>query len=817
MSESQTPIFLQQNGDKARPDYRRDLKIYIEPTCSLKKKYIRPSDLFKDNGESVEEGCESIKQKYIHRLILLFIMIFYTAGISDETVAQTSTVQGIITDFSDSQPLEGANITLKNQSDEQVRGMAADDNGFYQITNLQPGSWFLQISFVGYLAHEDTLNVRAGEIHTVSVSLKPGEERLEELVVSPTGGAARLEAGRQRITPVEIRRIPTPAGTGDLASYLQTLPGVVALGDRGGQFYIRGGTPTQNMVLVDGTMIFKPFHMLGFFSVFPSDLVSEVDFYAGGFSPRYSGRLSSVLDVKMRDGNRRRAGGSVTVSPFVGEVFVEGPLKKDRASVIASYRQSLIETTSPWFLSENQPVRFESQYIKASHFGSRDTRCSSMLLRTYDRGQLDFEIGEVFKWTNFLFGGRCVILPPGSNLLFDMNAGLSHISNEVGSGNDTDRFSKITRFNLDVNLTRYIRQTRFNYGLFVLIKSLNYEIGDRFFIPQSDRDHLFSGGGYLEAIMPIWEQVRVYPGIVLTQYREYNPSVEPRLRISWQTPMGDKGDSELNVAFGRYLQSLVGVSDTRDASSAFTAWMADPPGGGSRMEAWHALSGWRQALGNRVNLSVEGYQKWLRNIPVTVWSTLAEFTTDLALADGRVHGADVRLEYNQRPVYGFIGYGYSYTEYESAQDHFSIWFGEPVQRYNPPHDRRHQVNGLMSFHFGKFTTSLRWELGTGLPFTRPIGFDEIFFYNEGLPNLQREFGTARVLLEKPYRGRTPAYHRLDISLAREFIFSSARMAIQFGAINLYDHTNLFYYDVYTHRRINQLPFAPYFSLKLETE
>ena len=299
-------------------------------------------------------------------------------------------------------------------------------------------------------------------------------------------------------------------------------------------------------------------------------------------------------------------------------------------------------------------------------------------------------------------------------------------------------------------------------------------------------------------------------------YREYKSSVEPRLRISWQPSIGDQGDSEVNLAFGRYLQSLVGVSDTRDASSAFTAWMAEPFGG-SRMEAWHALLGWRQVLGSRLNFSIEGYHKWLRNLPVTVWSTLAEFTTDLSLANGQVYGADVRLEYNHRPVYGFIGYGYSNTEYESAQDHFSLWFGEPVQRYHPPHDRRHQVNGLISFHFGKFTTSLRWELGTGLPFTRPIGFDEIFFYNERLPHLNREFGTTRVILEKPYQGRTPAYHRLDISLAREFDFSSARMALQVGAINLYDHTNLFYYDVYTHRRTNQLPFAPYFSLKLETK
>src|SRR5690606_35192440 len=114
-------------------------------------------------------------------------------------------------------------------------------------------------------------------------------------------------------------------GSGDLATYLQTLPGVVTTGDRGGQLFVRGGTPAENLALVDGIPIYQPFHILGFFSVFPEDLVSSVDFYAGGFGARYSGRTSSVLDVQMRDGNPNKLSGAGSISPFLAEVLAEGP------------------------------------------------------------------------------------------------------------------------------------------------------------------------------------------------------------------------------------------------------------------------------------------------------------------------------------------------------------------------------------------------------------------------------------------------------------------------------------------------------------
>jgi outer membrane receptor protein involved in Fe transport len=207
--------------------------------------------------------------------------------------------------------------------------------------------------------------------------------------------------------------------------------------------------------------------------------------------------------------------------------------------------------------------------------------------------------------------------------------------------------------------------------------------------------------------------------------------------------------------------------------------------------------------------------KRIHDVPVPIWQTTAQFNTRLALANGRVYGADLRLEYNGPRLYGFVGYGYGWTQYEAAQDLFSSWFGEPVQRYHPPHDRRHQINAVASLDVGGFTVGTRWQLGSGLPFTRPIGFDEWFDFRDRLDDVHLRHGTTRVILDKPYQGRLPLIHRLDLSVNRTFQLPFGNMEIQAGAINLYDQTNIFYYDVYTHRRVDQLPFAPYASLRLE--
>ena len=137
-----------------------------------------------------------------------------------------------------------------------------------------------------------------------------------------------------------------------------------------------------------------------------------------------------------------------------------------------------------------------------------------------------------------------------------------------------------------------------------------------------------------------------------------------------------------------------------------------------------------------------------------------------------------------------------------------------MQRYHPPHDRRHQINALLSLNLGDFTASARWQLGSGLPFTRPIGFDEGFDFDRELPQVKTTLGTTRLLLDKPFTGRLPVVHRLDVSLNRTFYMSFGQIVVQAGVINAYDRRNMFYYDLFTGRRLDQLPLLPYASVTL---
>jgi outer membrane receptor protein involved in Fe transport len=270
----------------------------------------------------------------------------------------------------------------------------------------------------------------------------------------------------------------------------------------------------------------------------------------------------------------------------------------------------------------------------------------------------------------------------------------------------------------------------------------------------------------------------------------------------------------MSAALGLYRQDLVGISDTRDVSSVFVAWRdvgSEPP-----LEAVHATLGWQQSWGAGLQGSIEGYAKWLHDIPIAEWRANAGYTTAIGRADGRIWGVDLRLEY-QRPglFYGFLGYGYAWTRYEASQREFGDWFGEPVQRYHPPHDRRHQLNAVVGLEVGPFSVGGRWQLGSGLPFSRPLGFDEAFDFRNGLHPVYTQRGTTRLILDRPYQARLPAAHRMDLWIRRPFDLPFGTLEAQAGVLNVYDRRNLFYFDLYTARRVDQLPIAPYLSLRLE--
>lgn len=727
--------------------------------------------------------------------------------------AQTAALRGFVTDAANGQSLPGANVILFDE-DDALRGGVTDADGFYQISGLPAGMHRLRISFIGYAPYVDSIRIGDERFLTLSVALERGEEMLGEVVVETEQGAANREAGMQTIRPSDLDRIPTPDLGGDLASYLQTLPGVVSLGDRGGRLYVRGGTPAQNLVLVDGQLIYQPFHIVGFFSAFPQDLISSVDMYAGGFGARYSGRISSVIDVTTRNGNTEAFEGSASLSPFLTGVRVEGPLRRGRSSFLASYRTSLIDAVAPTVTGGDIPVDFSDLYLKLYRTDNVNDRCSATLVRTGDRGRIDppdTPDPEHFRWTNFVLGGQCLAFPSDSPFLFEGNAGVSYVGNEVGSAGAPDRSSYALQVQTDVNFTYRFQRSELRWGIFSKADWTGFELGGQLQDLDADSDVLIVAGGYADVVMRRG-RFEINPGLALLTYPYYfSPSLEPRLRFAWQPNLLRGGT--WSGAVGVYRQTLAGITDERDAGSLFMAWMPAPIGE-KKSRSIHALLGWQQPFARWANLSLEAYYKSDRHVPVPIWSTIARFTTTLSLADGTSYGYDARLELDPEPLYFFAGYGFSVTEYEASQDNFGTWYGEPVQSYHPPHDLRHQITLLGGYRRGKTTLNIQWQFGSGLPFTRALGFDELVSMRPFL-DYRRFRGTTRILFEKPYQSRMPTYHRLDVSLERRFEFERADLTLQAGAVNMYDRANIFYLDIFTLRRVDQLPLVPFAGIKVD--
>jgi hypothetical protein len=368
----------------------------------------------------------------------------------------------------------------------------------------------------------------------------------------------------------------------------------------------------------------------------------------------------------------------------------------------------------------------------------------------------------------------------------------------------------VYRVQHDLHMTGRIGSIPVEAGYQLYLEAMAYDVTELLVGPASGHDEVWDLSVYAEPTLRVGSRIEVRPGVALIA--SPTAGVEPRLRARWEP--GGTGNGALQGALGLYRQHVAGLSDMRDVSSVFVAWMAAPDD--VPLKALHGMLGWQQPLGGGLRWSVEGYYHRSTGIPVTTWSGVAQFATRLGRADGTTWGTDVRVEYASHRVRGFLGYGYSWTRYEASQREFADWFGEPVQSYHPPHDRRHQANAILALDLGPFTASARWQYGSGLPFTRPIGFDETFDFTRGLYDVRTNVGTTRLLLDRPFTGRLPAVHRLDVSLERAFHMSFGQIVLQAGVINAYDQQNMFYYDLFTGRRLDQLPLVPYASLTLRS-
>lgn len=742
-------------------------------------------------------------------VLSLVLILFPTSTQAQED----ATVRGIVTSSADGAALINANVLLRTRSGERVGATATDADGFYEIRNVEPGIYRIRASYLGFETYSDTLSLSPGP-RQYNITLTPARQQLEEVRVEAERGGTERAAGLQTVGTADLERIPTPGASGDLAAYLQTLPGVVSVGDRGGQLFIRGGTPSQNLIRVDDLPIIKPFHISGLFSTFPEEIVKTVDIYAGGFGAQYMGAISSVLDISLREGNFETYEGSASVSPFLASARIEGPIREGTDSFLLIGRRSLIEQAGEFVYGRDVPLGFHDVTARYS-LQIDNASCSLTSMYSSDRGQINPERRLELSWSNTVVGGRCLFFGEELGNAVTLSAGYTRFENSAGPIDSPTRNASVRKIYLSADTEQQVFSNTLNYGARWEVTNYGFDLDEKFTALQSRSQ----AGGAVQAFASmdwsIGERWTVSPsfGTHLTSRRLRKPTYEPRLRVSFR-PTGTD-DSEFNLALGKYNQPAEGLTDERDAGTVFTVWQ---PSGSNEpiLGALHAIFGYRHQFGSNLQLSLEGFAKDLSNVPVPKWSTVAKFDVRTTLANGTAYGFDVRGELETGSFYMFLGYGWSKVTYEAARENLGAWIGGDVFKFSPPHDRRHQLNFVATYSLGEFTISSNWKLASGRPYTKVFGFDLAFDLPEQDPSTHP--GTAQTYYAKPYDARLPAFHRLDVSIERTFELSSGvSLETKAGAINAYDRSNVFYYDIDAIERVDQSPLLPYASLRLQFE
>ncbi len=761
-------------------------------------------------------------KQFYYLKTFVFVLVF--ASVSITASAQQALMRGFLTDVSSEQPLQGATIVL-SQSGNIVMGSASDGDGFFTINRIPPGRYILRISYIGFTIIEEEIEIGIGQLIERSFALSPNTAEIGEVVVEAemVGGVTQVVAGLESVVPAEIKRVPVPGVSGDLAAYIQTVPGVVVQGDRGGQLFVRGGAVDQNMAYLDGLPVYMPFHVLSVYSAFPEDLVDRADFYTGGFSARYGTRVSSVLDVRARNGNKQNFAGSAAIAPFLSSLTLEGPIVPGRVSVVASVRQSLIEELFPDLVGQKLPYRFGDKFGKVHALLGNSHSLSFTGLDTQDRGDIAGTKKSVFgeteetvvsdstevSWTNRVFAGNYEYRSNRIPLTVQFTGGTSDMTNEFGPESNVERRSQLESIDLSTRLTYQFRAFDLSAGSTYRQTKLSLFLDDFFTDVTATSDELTEISSHVELTSePMWGKVTINPGVHLYSVPDRSKHiVEPRFRVSYW-PAGQKGRHQINASWGIFNQTISGLSDERDLGTVFYAWVTAPEGA-PITNSQHAILGYNVRLFPWLNGALEGYFKQYDHISVPIFSPFPRFTTTLEDASGQAYGFDARLSAENRPFWfdsvldGYISYAYSKVEYDTES-----------YVYNPSHDRRHQLNALLHAQKGEVGVTINWQYGSGLPYTQSGGFDEWYLLTPDV-DVSTEAGIDRIIYSKPYNGRQPTYARVDVWLERRVEKGRYVGTLRAGAVNLFNRSNLFYYDLFTFKRVDQLPFLPSVGLKIE--
>jgi hypothetical protein len=758
--------------------------------------------------------------------------------------AQNATVKGFVYVDKTLEPALFSTVYLQGTT----YGQNADANGYYSISQVPPGNYVLVVAYLGYDTLKEPITLVKNQLLTKKLYIKESSQALSQVEISAAEKSHQTETqvSTYQITQTDLKSIPTVGGQPDIAQYLQVLPGVVSTGDQGGQLYIEGGQPIQNLVLMDGMTIFNPFHSIGLFSVFDADIISDATVYAGGFNAEYGDRISSVMDIKTRDGNKKQVTGKVDVSPFGAHALVEGPLLKNptddpskaTASFILSYKNSYLGQTSktlyPYIDSGHGiPFNFADFYGKVSLNTANGSKLNLFGFDFTDK--VNYPGVAALNWHEAGAGINFILVPTNSNSLLECNIDYSDYSINMEQNGIPADTSSIYTFRAEFKWTQYLGNTTVYYGFDMSGTGTNLDLtnpSDALITEQQTSDELT---GFVKfKLMSSNKKLIVEPGFRAQYYASLGVfSPEPRIDAKYNLTKIFR----LKFAAGLYSQTLVSTIDETEVVDLFYGMITSPPTSdipstftqqngtveqitNPIQRAYHLTGGFELDPIKNMHINVEAYEKNFLQTTTLNYNQIYPNTTEYSgvksdtltkpflVQSGNAYGADISVKYDIKhlTLYGVYSLGY-----------VTYWDGS--YSFPPPFDRRNTVNLVISYIFGKdlsWQANMRWNYGSGFPFTPTQAFYPMTSLNNLSTNIAVTNPSLGVLYAEFDSHRLPDYARMDVSLSKSIQFSQT-MALRFNAsvINLFDRSNIFYFNRITGQRVDQLPILPTLSVGLD--
>jgi len=745
-------------------------------------------------------------------LFLLSILLLTTTAFS-----QNGNIRGFVYDKNSGEPIMFCNVFLKGTT----IGAPTDINGMYNISKVAAGDYTIMVTYIGYDTSTVNITLRAGKILSQNLEISESSVQLSEVRISAERAAMKTEvrAAAIKITKQDMEMIPTIGGEPDLAQYLQVIPGVVFTGDQGGQLYIRGGSPIQNKVLLDGMTIYSPFHSIGLFSVFDTDIIRNTDVYTGGFSAEYGGRISSIMDIKTIDGNKKEFGGKLSANTFGSKLFLEGPLLGNgKSSFVLSGKTSYLDKSSEvlykypilYFDEKGMPYSYTDLYGKFSLHGNNGSKVNVFGFNFQDK--VDYKGISELNWTSQGIGSEFILIPGGSPVLIEGNFAFSSYNITLDEASSPLRESGINGFNMGLDFTYFQPKGKIKYGFdihgfstdFTTYNSVNNKI------EQNENTSEFSA--YINYQISSTRFI-IEPGFRL---QVYTLGVSPEPRLGMKYIANDR--MRFKVSSGYYSQNILSTTSDRDIINLFSGIISSPeeipnqadgnPYTQKFQKARHLIAGIEYDISRRIDFQLEGYIKDFTQLTNINRNMTSNADDEFIIESGVAKGVDLLVKFKSKKLYIWAVYSLGIITRNDGE-----------RTYNPHFDRRHNVNFVTSYKFGKrnsWKADMRWNLGSGFPFTQTQGFYENLTFADGI---NTDYTTVNGELGVEYadlnQGRLPYYHRLDASISKSIkLNKSSELDMTLSVTNAYNRENIFYFNRVEYERVNQLPLMPSFGASI---